>query len=74
MRITLYSNGCPKCKILKERLYKQKIEYEEKYDTEFLEQNNIFSFPAMKIDEEIFNFYEAINWLKNKKSGGNQND
>ena len=74
MKAVLYSNRCPRCEILKDRLKKHKIEYEEKDDTEFLIQNGIFSFPAIKIDEEIFNFYEAILWIKNQNFGGNQND
>jgi len=67
MKIKLYSNDCPKCKILKERLDEKEIEYEEKNDTEFLKKHGIFSFPAMEIEGRILKYYEAIKWLKNNK-------
>lgn len=60
MAITLYSNGCPKCKILKERLDEKGIKYKESSDTNFLEQNKILAFPALSIDGKILKFYQAI--------------
>lgn len=64
--IKLYSNGCPKCKILKQRLDEKEIEYIERSDTGFLERNNILSFPVLVIGSKILKYFEAINWLKNK--------
>jgi len=69
MAITLYSNGCPKCKILKQRLDEKRIEYEEKNDPEFLQKNRILSFPALVVGGRILKFYQAILWLKNKNDG-----
>jgi glutaredoxin len=69
MAITLYSNGCPKCRILKQRLDEKGIEYTESSDTNFLEQNKILAFPALVIDVGILKFYNAILWLKNKNNG-----
>ena len=68
MSVTLYSNGCPKCKVLKERLDKKGIKYEESNDTKFLEENKILSFPALNVDGKIYKFYNAILWLKNQKT------
>ena len=67
MAITLYSNDCPKCKILKQRLDEKKIEYIESSDTKFLEKNKILAFPALNIDGKILKFYQAILWLKNQQ-------
>ena len=53
MASTLYSNGCPKCKILKQRLDEKGIEYEESDDIEFLKANNILAFPALNVDGKI---------------------
>ena len=67
MEYMLYSNDCPRCQILKERLDEQGIEYEKNSDTELLTKNNIFSFPALKIGEKILRFYDAIRWLKQEE-------
>lgn len=69
MAITLYSNGCPRCKILKHRLDEKGIEYEEKNDPEFLQKNRILSFPALVVEGKILKFYNAILWIKNKNDG-----
>ena len=74
MTIKLYSNGCPKCKILKQRLDKKNIKYEESNDTNFLEQNKILSFPALVVGDKILRFYNAINWLKNQKMEDDNNE
>ena len=66
MAITLYSNGCPRCKILKERLTQKGLEYEESDDVEFLKEHKILSFPALDIGGRVLKFYNAILWLKNK--------
>ena len=66
MAVTLYSNGCPKCKILKQRLDEKGIEYTESSDTSFLEKHKILSFPALDVDGKFLKFYNAILWLKNK--------
>lgn len=50
MKATLYSNGCPKCRVLKEKLDASGIDYEESNDASFLEKQGILSFPAMEID------------------------
>lgn len=66
MAITLYSNGCPRCKILKQRLDEKGLKYEESDDTEFLQQYKILSFPALDIGGRVLKFYHAILWLKNQ--------
>ena len=73
MSVILYSNGCPKCKILKQRLDEKKIAYLESNDTSFLEENKILSFPALAVDNKIYKFYNAILWLKNQKTEDDYN-
>ena len=73
MRIILYSNGCPKCKILKQRLDEKGLEYEESDNVEFLKANKILAFPALNIDGKILKFYHAILWLKNQKTEDDYN-
>ena len=64
MNFVFFSNECPKCKILEERLAEKKISYEISKDTEILKNNNIISFPALKVNDRVLSFYEAVCFLK----------
>ena len=70
MKIIFYSNNCPRCKILKQRLKDKKIKYIKSKNAEVLKKHGIMSFPALKVGDKILNFLEAINWLKNQKESG----
>ena len=67
MEMTLYcpadASHCPKCKILKFKLDKLKLKYEEKYDPDFLKRHNYFSYPAMEINGEPHDYMQSINWV-----------
>lgn len=65
--IILYSNGCPKCKVLKSKLESKKIEFTETDDFSKLQGQRIQSLPIMEIDGEILTFVEANNWINNQQ-------
>lgn len=65
--IILYSNGCPKCKVLKSKLESKKIEFTETDDFSKLKDQGIQSLPIMEIDGEILTFVEANNWINNQQ-------
>ena len=64
MTFVFFTNGCPKCKILEERLDEKNIKYEISADPTILKENNLISFPALKVNEKVLSFYEAICFLK----------
>ena len=64
--IILYSNGCPKCKVLKRKLESKKIEFEETDDFSKLQDMGIQSLPIMEVDGIILSFVEANNWINNQ--------
>lgn len=64
MELVLFTNGCPKCKILEERLDEKNITYISKHNPQVLKDNNLISFPALQVNEKILSFYEAICFLK----------
>lgn len=64
--IILYSNGCPKCKVLKNKLESKKIEFEETDDFSKLQDMGIQSLPIMEVDGIILSFVEANNWINNQ--------
>ena len=63
-KIILFSNNCPKCKILKQKLDQKQITYEECNDVDIMIENGFLSMPMLKIDEEIMNYLNAVNWIK----------
>jgi len=60
----LYSNGCPKCKILKQKLDEKNINYEICSDIDIMIENGFRSMPMLKVNETVMNYLEAINYIK----------
>lgn len=58
--IVLFSSGCPKCKVLKQKLDNRKIEYEVSEDFDELIEQNLQTVPVLKINGEYYQFGEAI--------------
>lgn len=65
--VTLYSTGCPRCKVLEKKLTQKNIEFELKTDFDvnaFLEKG-FSSVPLLEVDGEIFTFEKANQWINN---------
>lgn len=58
--IVLFSSGCPKCKVLKQKLDDRKIEYEVSENFDELIEQNLQTVPVLKVDGEYYQFGEAI--------------
>ena len=58
--ITLYSTGCPNCRLLKEKLDRFGKQYETVTDTSIMKEKDIYIVPALEIDGEIYSFKEAL--------------
>ena len=61
---TLYSNDCPKCKILKSKLNNKNIRYTLCSDIGVMVSKGFQSTPMLEVDEKTMNYLEAINWVK----------
>jgi len=59
----LYSNDCPKCKVLKRKLDDLKIDYEVIDDVKFMEILGIQSLPMLQVCDKRFSFAEAVRYL-----------
>ena len=66
--VTLYSTGCPKCKVLKMKLQKKGIEYEENTDVEEMLAMGLKSAPVLRVDDNLLPFEKAVRWVD--KNGG----
>ena len=63
--ITLYSTGCPKCRVLESKLKELNIEYETIKDKEVLIKKGFKSAPQLEVDGLTMDFSTAIKWTKN---------
>lgn len=65
MKIVIYKKqGCPKCKVLSQKLKLKGIEYEECFDIDKVVAMGADSIPQMQIDGgPLMNFKEANDWI-----------
>ena len=64
IKVTFYSNNCPRCKILQQKLDEKGVIYEKVSDMNILIQKGFKSVPMLEVDGNIMNYLEAINWVK----------
>jgi len=64
MNVKMYgTNHCSKCKILEQKLNKNKIQYEHITDEELMIGMGFRSVPMLEVDGVIMDFAEAIKWV-----------
>ena len=66
--VTLYSTGCPKCKVLKVKLQKKGIEYEENTNVDEMLEMGLKTAPVLKVGDDLLPFEKAVKWVD--KNGG----
>lgn len=66
MSIILYSNNCPKCKVLKSKLNDKSISYKEENDMDEILKTGFKALPLLKVDGEILQFKEANDWINQR--------
>ncbi len=67
MNVILYSTGCPRCIVLKEKLLSKNIPYTEVTSKEEMIASGFDEVPVLAVDEDIMNFRDAVNWVNNYK-------
>lgn len=65
MSITFYTTNCPKCFMLKKKLDDKNLSYNVCEDTNIMLQKGITNAPAIEVDEKVYNFKEAVNFINN---------
>lgn len=63
MCIKLYSLGCPRCEVLKEKLKQASINFDVVDDMNILVSMGFNEVPILEVDGKILNFREAIDWV-----------
>lgn len=64
--VTLYSTGCPRCKVLKAKLKQKGIEFKVIDSEEVMRELGMTEVPMLVTDDEIpfvLNFQQAIGWV-----------
>jgi len=62
-KLTLYTTGCPKCKVLEKKLQDKNIKYDEVTDTDIMIGKGFNEAPILEKGDETLNFSEAIKWI-----------
>lgn len=60
---TLFSTGCPKCRILEKKLAQKGIEYVEVNDTQQMLDMGLKSVPWLEVDGQMMDFNQANKWI-----------
>lgn len=62
-KIILYSNNCPRCKILKKKLDDNKINYEIIDNVDTMIDKGLSTVPVLEINGKMLDFKEAVEWV-----------
>ena len=62
-KIILYSNNCPRCKILKRKLDDNKINYEVVDNVDIMIDKGLSTVPVLEINGRMLDFKEAVEWV-----------
>ena len=65
--IVLYSTGCPKCKVLKQKLDAKGVVYEMNTSVTDMAALGMKSAPALQVDGELMLFVDAVQGVNNVK-------
>lgn len=61
--VTLYSNHCPKCRVIERKLTQKEIEYTEVNDVDVMIRKGLSSVPWLEVDGEMMDFNKANQWI-----------
>lgn len=63
--ITFFSTHCPKCKVIEMKLNQKNIKYNTITDIDEMRKIGLMSAPALKVDDELLLFSEAVKYINN---------
>lgn len=59
MAVTLYSTGCPKCRVLTSKLDAKSIKYDVNSNQDEMINKGFMSVPQLEVNGHVFDFNEA---------------
>ena len=67
LNVVLYTNGCPKCKVLEQKLQDKAVDYEVCKNQAAMLEKGFLSAPMLEVDGETMDFITAIQWVNELK-------
>lgn len=64
--VILYSTGCPRCKVLTQKLKDKNIDFVERNSVEDMLSLNITEVPMLCVGHSLLDFKSAVEWVNNK--------
>lgn len=64
--IILYSTGCPRCDVLKDKLDTKSVSYNENNSVDEMTALGILEVPVLSVGGQMMNFKEAVEWVNNQ--------
>lgn len=61
--IILYSTGCPRCDVLKDKLDAKAISYSVNNSVDDMTELGISEIPVLSINGQLMKFKEAVDWV-----------
>lgn len=68
LKIILYSNNCPRCRILESQLKSHQIDFYKEEDITLLVQKGYSSAPMLQVEDKFLDFNQAIQWVGSYKN------
>ena len=65
--ITLYTTGCPRCKVLESKLDALGVVYSKVTDEDVIVNMGFQTVPVLTVDGKVMDFGEAVKWANNYK-------
>jgi glutaredoxin len=67
MKVTLYSTGCPKCKILTQKLNDKNVKYDVVNDVDIMLSKGFETVPMLEVDGNVMDFMSANKWINERE-------
>ena len=64
--VTLFSTGCPKCRVLEQKLNAKNIDFVKNSDIQEVIDQGFMSVPVLKIDDKYYDFKQGVDWINNE--------
>lgn len=65
MEIIIFSNGCPKCEVLKTKMDNANLNYKTSTDFQEIIDRGFETLPVLKVNNEYLDFVSAVKWIAN---------
>lgn len=64
--IILYSTGCPRCDVLKDKLDSKAVSYSVNNSVDEMTELGISEVPVLSVNGQLMKFKEAVEWVNNQ--------